>query len=54
MPGTRRTNLDAYRQLAAVEKHDNPQHFAQALGALRKPKAVTNPGRAEAMTSVPA
>lgn len=32
MPGTRRTKLDAYRQLAEVEKHDTTKHFHEALG----------------------
>lgn len=38
MPRLRRTTLDAFRQLAAVEKHDNPEHFAEALGAQSKPQ----------------
>lgn len=40
MPGTHRTKMDAYRQLAAIERHDDPQHFAEALGARPKPKSV--------------
>ncbi len=32
MPGTRHTDLNAYRQLVAVQRHDHPQHFAEAMG----------------------
>jgi hypothetical protein len=32
MPKLRRTTLNAYRQLAEVEKHDNTKHFHEALG----------------------
>lgn len=35
MPGTRHTRLNAFRQLAAIEKHDTPEHFAVALGGAR-------------------
>lgn len=33
MPRLRRTKVDAFRQLADLEKHDDPEHFATALGA---------------------
>ncbi|NIJ39332.1 hypothetical protein FHR22_004079 [Sphingopyxis panaciterrae] len=32
MPRTRRTKLNAYRQLAELEKHDTKQHFHEAMG----------------------
>lgn len=55
MPGLRRTNQDAFRQLANVEKHDNPQRFADALGARRKPRiagGLTNRGSVSPSTSM--
>lgn len=46
MPGLYRTTLNAFRQIASMEKYHTPEYFAAVLGGrLRNPDSRERPAR---------